>query len=163
MIVGKDYEFNFDRKSFTDPEGGSVSYNVSGLPPGMTVDSASWKIVGTPNRAGTFTVTVKATDQNGKSTTDTFQMIVAANQPPQVVAGGIPDASHNVGQHVNINLVGFFRDPDASRSDVITISTGPLPEGLREVENGRLKGSTDVVGAHEIKVYAEMEAPVPIR
>ena len=154
LIVGKTYEYDFPRNSFTDPEGSPISYHLSGLPPGMTIDSDSWQIKGAPSRTGQFTVTVRATDAHGKVATDSFVMTVVANQAPVLrnAETGIPDVSHNVGQDININLAGFFRDPDAVADDVITISTSRLPEGL-DVLNGRLTGSTDVVGAHEITVY----------
>lgn len=153
MIVGKDYEFAFDRDSFTDPEGRSVSYKVSGLPTGMTVNSETWKIEGRPSEAGTFTVTVTATDPQGNSANDTFTMIVVPNQAPQLVGSGIPDVSRNVNQIIDIDLKRFFNDPDAQSGDVISISTSTLPEGLR-VENGRLVGSTEVAGTFNVKVYA---------
>lgn len=155
LIVGKDYEFNFPRNSFTDPEGRGITYNLSGLPNGMSINPQTWKIEGTPSRTGQFTVTVSATDSEGNVGTDSFTMTVVANRPPELINAdtGIPDVSSNVGQGININLAAFFRDPDATPKDVITISTSRLPEGLT-LQNGRITGETDAVGEHELTVYA---------
>ena len=42
---------------------GTVTYLVTGLPPGLSFDSATRRISGVPNTLGTYTVTYTATDQ----------------------------------------------------------------------------------------------------
>ncbi len=44
---------------------------------GLTVDSSSGKITGTPTKAGTFTLTVKVTDNARKTATKSFSMAVS--------------------------------------------------------------------------------------
>ncbi len=55
------------------------AYAVSSTPAtgsGLTVDSSSGKITGTPTKAGTFTLTVKVTHKANKTATESFSMAV---------------------------------------------------------------------------------------
>ena len=54
----------------TDNGTGTVTNTVTGLPSGLSYDSATNSIIGTPTKIGQSTVTVVSTDQaNNKSTT----------------------------------------------------------------------------------------------
>ena len=44
---------------------------------GLTIDSSSGRITGTPTKAGTFTLTVKVTDKAKKTATESFSMAVS--------------------------------------------------------------------------------------
>jgi len=52
--------------------GQTLSYTASGLPAGLSINSATGLISGTPTRTGTFTVTVTATDTTGAAGSATF-------------------------------------------------------------------------------------------
>jgi hypothetical protein len=52
------------------------SYAASGLPPGLSIDSTTGRISGTPKTAGTYTVKVTATDTAGTSGSATFTWTV---------------------------------------------------------------------------------------
>ncbi|WP_171062919.1 putative Ig domain-containing protein [Larkinella sp. C7] len=62
--------------AFTDPEGGSLSYNLSGLPAGLSLEMPSRIISGTPTESGTFVLTYQATDPLGASNSVSFQLTV---------------------------------------------------------------------------------------
>lgn len=52
--------------------GQSLTYSASGLPAGLSINSATGLISGTPTTTGTSSVTVKATDTTGATGTATF-------------------------------------------------------------------------------------------
>lgn len=59
-----------------DPDGDPLSFRAHGLPPGTDIGRLDGLIEGTPTVAGTFTVTVTATDDQGASGEATFGWLV---------------------------------------------------------------------------------------
>ena len=59
--------------------GQTLSYGASGLPPGLSINSATGLISGTPTTAGTYNVTVTARDGTGASGSAAFTWTVASN------------------------------------------------------------------------------------
>ena len=56
------------------------TYSITSNPAtgsGLTIDSSSGKITGTPTKAGSFTLTVKVTDKTKKTATESFSMAVS--------------------------------------------------------------------------------------
>ncbi|MCB5164689.1 M4 family metallopeptidase [Streptomyces bambusae] len=62
------------RASSTNP--GALSYSASGLPAGLSIDSASGRITGTLTEAGRYTPTVTVTDEAGESNSAGFRWTV---------------------------------------------------------------------------------------
>jgi hypothetical protein len=60
-----------------DPEGRPLTYSAANLPPGLTVNSSSGVISGTPSAAGTYSVTATVSD-GALSTSRTFTWTVSA-------------------------------------------------------------------------------------
>lgn len=58
--------------TFTDPDGDTLTYSVSGLPSGLTFDPATRKIHGVGNTTGQFSITMTANDNKGGSTNQGF-------------------------------------------------------------------------------------------
>jgi hypothetical protein len=63
--------------SAVDTATGTLSYGASGLPSGLSIDSATGLISGTPSAAGTSSVTVTAADSTGPSASTSFTWTVA--------------------------------------------------------------------------------------
>ncbi|MCU1680565.1 MAG: hypothetical protein JWQ81_1304 [Amycolatopsis sp.] len=63
----------------TDTAAGTLSYRATGLPPGLSITSATGLITGTPTTAGTTTVTVTATDSTGPSGSTTFTWAITGS------------------------------------------------------------------------------------
>jgi len=73
-----DREFSLDvSKNFGDINGNITSYGAKGLPSGLTIDSSSGEISGTPITAGSFDVTVTVSDTAGGSVKDEFEIEVS--------------------------------------------------------------------------------------
>jgi hypothetical protein len=58
--------------------GGAAPYTWAGtgLPPGLSMDSPSATLVGTPTQPGTFSATITATDSQGRTGSGTFSLVV---------------------------------------------------------------------------------------
>jgi YVTN family beta-propeller protein len=85
--------------SATDPNGDTLTYAASGLPPGVFVNAVTGAITGTPSAAGTFNVVVSATD--GVNTdSESFVWTIAAG-PPFVLDTPPPPAPAVTGSPVS--------------------------------------------------------------
>jgi len=63
----------------SDPDGDAItSYNATGLPIGLSVNTSTGLISGTTTTAGTYDVTISATDSNGATGSTAFTWNVAA-------------------------------------------------------------------------------------
>ena len=62
-VYGTPFNFAFAANTFTDPDAGqTLSYTASNLPPAITFSAPTRAFSGTPSAAGTYAVTVTATD-----------------------------------------------------------------------------------------------------
>ncbi|MGW0879548.1 putative Ig domain-containing protein [Streptomyces sp. NPDC002671] len=62
----------------TDSAGATLTYSASGLPTGLSINSSTGLISGTASAAGTYQVTVTATDSTGASGSTSFTWTVTA-------------------------------------------------------------------------------------
>jgi hypothetical protein len=83
--------------SASDPDGSSLTYGASGLPPGLSINSAG-RIAGVPTATGSFVVVASVTD-GSLSDAETFTWTVVA--PPQDSAPAVSVALPNSGTVVN--------------------------------------------------------------
>ncbi|WP_345264758.1 putative Ig domain-containing protein, partial [Nibrella viscosa] len=150
--VGTAFSYNIPSNSFTDPNGDALTYQVSGLPAGLSANGLT--ISGTPTTAGTSTITVRATDPAGLFVTTTFSLQVTTapvqNRSP-IVANAIPNQQATVGIAFNYTIpAATFSDPDG---DALTYRVYDLPAGLSS--NGlSISGTPTVAGTTTVTVRA---------
>ncbi|NPD31045.1 BspA family leucine-rich repeat surface protein [Eggerthellaceae bacterium zg-1084] len=157
-----------------ESQGGEVA--VSGLPAGLSYDSASGSITGTPEVTGSFAVTVTATNAIGETTEKSFTLTVRPKLP---VLGQVqpPMGGARMGDTVDI--------PVSAENGSVTVSG--LPDGVTyDPTTGRITGAptapgdfsvvitvTNEVGEHvertidlavkpKLPTLDDIEAPAPI-
>ncbi|MBT8084456.1 MAG: putative Ig domain-containing protein [Woeseia sp.] len=132
-----------------DIDGGTLSFIASGLPTGLTINSETGVIDGTPTTAAGNVVTVTVSD--GESTASiTFNWIVAdANVPPTISNPG--DQESETGTAVNLTL-------EAADSDggILSFAASNLPDGLSiSVISGVISGTPNTADIYSVTVTVD--------
>ena len=105
------------------------TYGASGLPGGLTVNTTSGAITGTPTAAGTFNVTISATNTIG---TDSKTLVITVTTPAPSINSTLT-ASAAVGTPFSYQIT-------ASNSPT-TFGATPLPSGLSISATGLISGT----------------------
>jgi YD repeat-containing protein len=105
------WSYTIPAGTFSDANGDTLAYSVSGLPAGLNFNAATRVISGTPTTLGGSTVTVTVTDGNGGTRSTTFTLSVV-NNPPSY-NGGLVNRTANQGQSISWTLpTNTFTDPN---------------------------------------------------
>ena len=116
--------------SFTDPQGEKLTYTMTGLPAGLSFNTATQAITGTTvAAASSYKITVTVKDQSGLSATETFQATINALAP---ATSQTPDQSWTANKAVSLSVAPAFIDPQGEKLTYTAIlSNGKaLPTGL---------------------------------
>ena len=117
------------------------------LPTGVTIDSATGVIAGTPSTAGTFPFTVRAAIADGRTDTKALAIVVRS---PLVLESSEDEPLSEVGVLFELSLTA------SGGSEIYTpfaISSGALPPGLR-LTNGVIAGRPTLAGTFTFTVTA---------
>ncbi|MDJ0753197.1 MAG: carbohydrate-binding protein [Ardenticatenaceae bacterium] len=126
--------------SASDPDGDSLTYSASGLPTGLSINTSSGTISGSPSASGTYNVTVTVNDGNGGTANTSFTWTV--NSAPVTVTyisidaqdGWImEDGLTGTGDPSKVDTTGEIRIGDnntdnESRVAFFTFDTSSLPD-----------------------------------
>ncbi len=138
--------------SASDGNGDTLNYSAAGLPVGLTIDTLTGQMGGTPTAVGTYAVTVTVGD--GQDSTDiAFSWVINAapplNQPPTIVNPG--DQTTAVGNAVSLGI-----SASDAEGDTLNYSAAGLPVGLTIDEtSGQMGGTPTAVGTYAVTVTVD--------
>ncbi|MFJ5339028.1 beta-propeller fold lactonase family protein [Pectobacterium sp. CHL-2024] len=97
--AGQSYTEELPANLFRGPENGAMTWQVNGLPAGLTFDPETRTISGTPaiNGAGAFAITVVVSDESGAQAEQTLTLSIASDPAQVPTIGGESSALQNVG------------------------------------------------------------------
>ncbi|NCS57186.1 MAG: RHS famlily protein, partial [Microcystis aeruginosa G11-04] len=134
----------------TDPENSPLSYNLGRKPNGMTIDQTG-KIQWTPTQIGNYDIDVLVTDNQGATTTQTYQLVVgtqAINQAPNITSKPLFIA--NVGNPYQYQIQAS--DPDGQS---LTYQLIESPQGMTiNTNTGLVQWNTPITGNYKVVVAA---------
>jgi len=120
------------------------SYGATGLPAGLSINTSTGVISGTPTAAGTSNITILATNAGG---TDTETLVLTINNPPPPVISSLLTATGVVG-------TAFSYQITASNSPNSYGATG-LPTGLSiSTTTGLISGTPTSSGVSNVTITA---------
>ncbi|MEM7703406.1 MAG: Ig-like domain-containing protein, partial [Pseudomonadota bacterium] len=115
---------------FNDVDGDALTFSATGLPAGLSIDSASGVVTGTidanasqggPASDGIYSVTITADDGNGGTVSTGFNWTVT-NPPPVAVDDGPVSVTED--NPADINVLANDTDPDSDPLNVVEADAG---------------------------------------
>lgn len=134
--------------SATDPDGDALSYSVTGLPPGLSLDTQSGLISGTLpfGSAGTYSATATVSDGSLSDEVSFTWTVGVTNRPPSLASPGDQDSANGV----SVSLALSASDPDG---DALTYSAMGLPPDLElDSATGVMSGVLQTPGNYTVNV-----------
>jgi serine protease len=130
--------------------GQTLTYGATGLPAGLSINTGSGLVSGTPTTSGSSSVTVTAHDTTGASGSATFSWTInVATNKVTVTSPG------NQSSRVNRSLTLQIHATDSANGQKLTYSASGLPTGLHiSATSGAISGTPTVVGTFSTKVTA---------
>lgn len=131
-----------------DDSGNIPTYSLfsGSLPDGLSLNSSSGVISGTPTSSTAATFTVRASDINGNYSDREFFM---PNSAPTWSTTTLPDASGGTSYSQQL-----LATDDSGVSPIYSLISGSLPSGLSLSSSGLISGSPTVVGSQTFSIRA---------
>ena len=119
-----------------------ITVYVSGIPAGL--DFVNGSLTGKPTTAGTYNVTVKATNNAGTVTKNLTLTVTGTTVKPVISTSSLPDGKVNQSYTATINITG---------SAPMNVSVSGFPKGLN-FSNGTFTGKPIAAGSYNVTVTA---------
>ena len=141
------------------PAENGVDYSATGLPGGVTIDSISGDITGTPNEIGSFSVIVTATD----SVDPTYQISTASFTFSVSSGGGdnpdnptwVMQPTFNAEYELNDNINVPAEAESSPAENGVDYSATGLPDGVTiDSISGDITGTFQMVGNYSVIITA---------
>lgn len=116
----------FSYQLTTSSSVGLTSWSASGLPPGLSFESSSGLITGTPTQGGIFLCPLSASFSNGVTASTTLTLRVLGVPGTPTAASLIPNITVGLNTPAYINLADKFSDPDAETAVRMVTSRGNI-------------------------------------
>ncbi|MBV9100330.1 MAG: putative Ig domain-containing protein [Candidatus Dormibacteraeota bacterium] len=131
--------------------GQTLTYSASSLPTGLSINSSSGLISGTPTTAATWSVTVTAADTTGASGSTSFTWTVNPAVSNTVTVTNPGNQSSTVGTAVSLQI----HASDSAGGQTLTYSASGLPAGLSiNSSSGLISGTPTTIGTSSVTVSA---------
>jgi hypothetical protein len=140
--VGEDYFF-----IVTSNNGEDLVWSIDGdLPPGLSFDFFDAVIIGTPTVAGSYTFLVEVTDSLGRSQSKLMTICIMEI----VTAAALPDATIGL-----VYAQPLVQQPATVSSEVWTLVSGSLPDGILLASSGSLTGIPTTTGISDFTLQVD--------
>ncbi len=123
------------------------------LPGGLSLDTSTGEISGTPTTAGSYSFTIRATD-DAAATDDQALSIDVSPGPPDITTTSLPDGHVGDAYSETISLTGGVG------SITWSVLSGSLPAGLSlDTSTGEISGTPTTVGTSSFTIRATDTTP----